>query len=104
MLTPAVEWVLTLSVFLYIAGTVLSVLEEWPKQGLTDTSFLTMFLWICGSLGVGYTGYLMLSIPFSVLGCLSLILTVYALTLKIRDNWRYWESLALRGISMRRKL
>lgn len=46
------EWLLVLSLVLIIGGNVLSVVEEWSKRGLTDTSYATLLLWVVGLLGL----------------------------------------------------
>ena len=102
-MTSTVEWILTLSLFVFVAGTALSVAEEWPKQGLTDTSYITMLLWLWGGAGIGLVGFLLTSYPLAILGIVTVVVTMYGLGRKFKDNWRYWESLAVRGIQSRGK-
>lgn len=33
-------------------GIILSVWEEWPRQGIGDTSFASLFLWLAGGLSL----------------------------------------------------
>ena len=74
---------------LYVGASVLSVVEEWPKQGLTDTSYKSLALWMVGSLvlagGAIVAGYLLM-----LTVCLtSLLATSIGLVLKLKDRSVY---------------
>lgn len=97
------EWVLTLSMVIYISSTVISVLEEWPKQGLTDTSFLVLTLWMIGSLGIMGSGILLGWFPFTLVGMFSAIVTGYGIGLKLYDYRHIVKGLALHNLHRRRR-
>lgn len=50
------EWLLPVSLCLVSAGIIVSVMEEWKRYGLTDTSFLSLTCWIVGLCGMAGWG------------------------------------------------
>lgn len=82
------EWLITLSVLVYMAGTVLSVAEEWPKQGLTDTSYLSLLLWCVGSIGLVCWGHLEMMLGLVMVSLISLFLGLWAIGDKYKHTHR----------------
>jgi O-antigen/teichoic acid export membrane protein len=97
------EWLLTISVLGFIIGTVLSVLEEWPKQGLTDTSYHTLLWWLGSSIGIcvaaGWHGYLALS----CIAVCAALLAAYAIKMKLYDHRQYFKNLSRAAQGMRHR-
>lgn len=79
------DWLLPVSLCLVSAGIIVSVLEEWKRYGLTDTSALSLACWIAGLCGIAAWGvyeqqnlvFLTAALPAGVF--------LYWLALKIRD-------------------
>lgn len=44
-------WLVPVGVALLTLGILKSVQEEWPRQGIGDTSFASLFLWLSGTVG-----------------------------------------------------
>ena len=94
------EWMLTISVLGFVVGTVLSVLEEWTKHGLT-ASYHTLIWWLVSAIGLcvsaGLHGYL-------ALACVALIAAViaaYAIKMKLFDHRQIWKGLAAHAMKNR---
>lgn len=45
-------WMLWVGFGLLSLGILMSVWEEWPRQGIGDTSYLSLSLWILGTAGI----------------------------------------------------
>jgi CHASE2 domain-containing sensor protein len=83
------DMVMAIGFALYAAASVLSVIEEWPKQGLTDTSYLALILWMAGGAVLSFGAYMLgfwLMLNMSLIACLA---TGIGLGLKLRDTKRY---------------
>jgi hypothetical protein len=85
------EWIVTISLFVLLAGIALSVIEEWPKQGLTDTSFLTLGLWTAGQGGLLYLAWLQQYLVLSVLLASGIMLALWAVGAKLYCRRHYWK-------------
>ena len=95
------EWLLTISVLIFYSATVLSVLEEWPKQGLTDTSYICLIAWFAGTCGIGTAGYLLNGMTLTSVSVVMLLIVSYALKLKLYDHRQYWKGLSLHALRLR---
>lgn len=81
------EYLITLGIFLYVASTVISVLEEWTKQGLTDTSYFCLGLWTIASLGMGVWAVRVQHQGVFIVAVISVALCLWAMWLK-RRCWK----------------
>ncbi len=81
-------WLLPLSLACVIFGIILSVLEEWRKSGLTDTSFTTLIAWTIGLIGLAFYGLLEHAQLASLIAFLPAMLFVYWILLKLKDRRR----------------
>jgi hypothetical protein len=83
------EGILALGLAFYVAASVLSVVEEWPKQGLTDTSYPALLLWMVGGLAMSASAFLLGFRLVLYVGIASTCATSLGLGLKIRDTKNY---------------
>ena len=83
------ELILAIGLGLYVYATVLSVVEEWPKQGLTDTSYHALFMWMVGGIAMAVGAYLAELYLVMDVGMASCVATSLGLGLKLRDTKRY---------------
>ncbi len=99
-----IEWLFTVGIFTYIAATVLSVLEEWPKQGLTDTSYLALLLWLAASVTLLAASAFAHYMALVIVAILSIIVTGYALKLKLYDHRHILKGLSLYALRRQNRL
>lgn len=83
------EWTLTISLVLLLAGIALSLIEEWPKQGLTDTSYVTLVLWLSGQSGFVLLAWSLGYLVATVILAVSITATLYAVGRKVYDHRHY---------------
>jgi hypothetical protein len=83
------EWILTLSLVLLLVAGIVSVLEEWRKQGLTDTSYVTLLLWLAGQAGLVALAWQLNYLVLAVVLLLTIATTIYAIGLKVYDHRHY---------------
>jgi hypothetical protein len=83
------ELILALGFAVYVAASVLSVVEEWPKQGLTDTSYPALLMWMVGGLAMSGGAYLLGFWLVMDVGLAACGATSVGLGLKIRDAKNY---------------
>ena len=96
-----IEWLFTVGIFTYMTATVLSVLEEWPKQGLTDTSYLALLLWLAASVTLLAASAFAHYMALAIVAILSIIVTGYALKLKLHDHRHVLNGLSLHALLKR---
>lgn len=80
------DWVLPMSLFFVTGGIIISVLEEWRKSGLTDTSYLTLVCWVVGLSGIGYWGWVDQQQWTAGAAVLPVPVFLYWIGLKLRDR------------------
>lgn len=80
------EAIITVGFFLFAGASLLSVLEEWPKQGLTDTSYLTLVLWVLGGVVVSIGAIILLMIGLACVGSLAAAIAGYGIQMKLYDH------------------
>ncbi len=83
------ELIVAIGLALYVSASVLSVVEEWPKQGLTDTSYPVLLMWMIGGIAMAggtYLAGLLLVMDVAIASCVA---TSLGLGLKLRDTKRY---------------
>ena len=98
------EAILVLGLLLFIGGTALSVIEEWPKQGLTDTSFADLLLWLLGSVLIVVYGVLIVAFGVMIVGTMGFILSLYGFGLKAHDHRHFLKGLSLHALKSHRRL
>lgn len=96
------EWFLTASVLGFILGTIISVLEEWKKQGLTDTSFFSLTWWTVSSIGLGVSAAVIGFYMLAFVGIFATLVAGYATKLKLHDNRHYFNGLSRSGLMRKR--
>jgi glucose uptake protein GlcU len=79
-------WLFPLSLGFVVVGIIVSVLEEWKKSGLTDTSFVTLLCWVIGLSGIGYWGFVVQQQQVAIVAFLPVALFLYWIALKLRDR------------------
>lgn len=80
-------WLFPVSLGFVVLGIIVSVLEEWKKSGLTDTSFTTLGCWILGLSGIGYWGVKEQEQIAAWVTVVPIVLFSYWVVLKLKD-WR----------------
>jgi len=80
------DWLLPIALSLISAGIIVSVLEEWQKWGLTDTSFTSLWCWVLGLCGVAVWGIVGRDLWVFGLTALPAGLFLYWIALKAKDR------------------
>ena len=88
MIASNYEWLLLASLLFVVGGIILSVWEEWAKSGLTDTSVLSLLLWLVGLLGFTAWGLLVHASAVALIGLVPAGVFAWWLLLKWRDRTR----------------
>lgn len=82
------DLILPVSIALITAGIIISVLEEWKRWGLTDTSYTSLWCWVGGLVGIGYWGLMEeANLAFAVV-VVPIGVFLYWIALKLRDGRR----------------
>ena len=95
-------WMLAVSLLFLTGGMALSVVEEWDKCGLTDTSYATLGLWVVGLVGMAVCGVLMKNALLAVVALCAAVLFVGWAWMKVIDfikarvRWSQLQRLAKR--------
>lgn len=83
------EWVVAVGLALYVVASMLSVVEEWPKQGVTDTSYLVVLMWMVGGLALSAGAFMLGLMLVMKVGMASCVATSVVLGFKLRDTKNY---------------